>query len=99
MTAAGLNIRQLSIISGVPYTTLSRVVRGISDLDNMTVKNVQLIAAALNVPIESLLGATAEPMPADARELLGIYQTLTPTGRRIVLGLARQFAQEMSGNE
>ena len=87
MNARGLNKRQLSILSGVPYTTIDGYYK--RGYENAKIANVRKIAKALGVSLNFLLEeeqdqtespGTAEAIPGDQDEIaiMNFLSTLSP---------------------
>lgn len=55
LEAKGLSIYKCSKLTGIPYTTLSQVVRGITPIGKCSAETVCRLAKTLGVPMESLL--------------------------------------------
>ena len=102
--AANLTQDQLASMLGIKNTTLSGYETGAHDPKSNTLIE---IAKICNTTVDYLLGlsknyenendpATSDEVTEKEREFLTVYSTLTPTNRRLLLGIAGLLLQEQS---
>lgn len=90
----GMTIRQFSQSADVPYATLYDVVKGKRPLGGMAAVSVCHIAHALDTSVEELLEEKPPALSADEAELLKLYRSAPGIGKRAMMALAQQFAEE-----
>lgn len=88
-----MTLRQFAIASGVPYATLYDVAKGKRPLDGMSARHAATIAHALGMSVEELLGEEPPTLTADEAELLGLFRSLPPFGRKMALATVRNIAE------
>lgn len=93
MKARGTNTRRLAMSAGLSYSTLYDVVIGKRTLNDVSAGKVQAIADALGVSFDELMGNVPPTLTADEAELLGLFRSLPPFGRKMALATVRNIAE------
>lgn len=103
MNARGLNKRQLSILSGVPYTTIDGYYK--RGYENAKIANVRRIAKALGVSLNFLLEeeqdqtespGTAEAIPGDQDEsvIMNFVGELSEDQQELLIVLLQKMIEQ-----
>lgn len=87
MKQRGMSQSDLSRMSEIPTSTLSRYLEG----KDIPASRLKVIAAALDVTVDEILGITPK-LSDDERELVRFYRMLTDKGKHAVLAGLRDFA-------
>lgn len=79
----GMSVDQLAETSGVPKSTVAKVLTGVSS--NPAIETVRSIAHALGLTLNDIdRGAAADHIKADESEILGQYRALDAHGKRLI---------------
>ncbi len=83
-----LNILRVSELSGIPYTTLGDIVRGRTDVDNVSVKVLVKLSEVLGMSMEDVYGLLKDAAPTP--ELDEGYSLLVKNGKYYITKDGRQ---------
>ena len=85
---SGLSQRELEIKTGIPHSAIQRYASG--DTDRVPISRIEILAAALGVSAEYLLGWNKETPAYDAKggrveEFVELFQQLTDAQQAFIL--------------
>lgn len=89
-----LTQQKVSDKSGVAVRTISKIERG---LMNPSFELLAALVPVLGVSFDSLFRVSEEAPPEDVQELIGLYQSCTKQGQKLILATAHTITQELAG--
>lgn len=82
----GMSVDQLAEKSGVPKSTLSKVLTGVNP--NPTLETIKSIAYALNMSLDELVAESSSKISPSALHIATLYDTTSDQGRELFDSIA-----------
>lgn len=89
MNERGMSQAELSRLSGVPSSSLSRYVSG----DDIPASKLRKLADALGVTTDKLLGIERDGLTPDEAALVGLYRSMDARGRSVLMSTAMALSE------